>query len=181
MSDGSSFWYTEGVLDNNTIFKVNPKTNTKTLLFDTARLRQILTVLSKHESPYKGIPFEEFAFVEGEKVVKFTVENKDFILQLDTYSITQVPVLSEEEQRRLVLQITRKETRYPDMDLIEICSPDGRWLKDRNVWLRSTVDGKRVQFTTDGKEGYAYRDSPEVIYPKTRLFLNKIRELENGR
>ena len=76
----------------------------KTALFDTARLRQALTTLLKHEPPYKGVPFEEFAFVEGEKAVKFTVDGKEFILRLDNYSITRVPALSEAEKSWLVPQ-----------------------------------------------------------------------------
>ena len=39
MADGSSFWYAEGAPDNTVIYKVDPKANTKTPMFDTARLR----------------------------------------------------------------------------------------------------------------------------------------------
>ncbi|MCH7807098.1 MAG: DPP IV N-terminal domain-containing protein, partial [Proteobacteria bacterium] len=169
MADGSSFWYAEGAPGNTVIWRVDPVANTKTTLFDTARLRQALTALLDLEPPYQGLPFAEFAFVEGEKAVRFTVENKDFILRLETYTITQVPALSEQEKNRLVPQIARKGAGFPDMDLIEIRSPDGRWfafLKDRNVWLRSTADDKRVQLTTDGKEGYEWRDVPLRSYSK---------------
>lgn len=38
-----------------------------------------------------------------------------------------------------------------------------------------------VQLDVPLVTGYAYRDSPEVIYPQIRLFLKKIRELEDGR
>ena len=44
MADGSSFWYADGAPDNTIIYKVDPKTNTKAPLFDTARLRQALAV-----------------------------------------------------------------------------------------------------------------------------------------
>ncbi len=40
---------------------------------------------------------------KAEKAVKFTVEGKEFILQVDTYTISRVPALSEEEKKRLVL------------------------------------------------------------------------------
>ncbi len=166
MKDGSSFWYTEGAPENTIIYKVNPEANTKTPLFDTARLREALG----HKLPHQGLPFEKFAFVgEGEQAVKFTVEDKQFILQLDSCAVTPAPSVSEEEQRRLVPQIARKGAGFPDMDLMEIRSPDGRWfafLKDRNVWLRSTTDGRRVQLTTDGKEGYEWRDVPLRSYSK---------------
>ncbi len=38
-----------------------------------------------------------------------------------------------------------------------------------------------VQLDVPLVTGYAYRDSPEVIYSRIRLFLKKIRELEDGR
>ena len=170
MADGSSFWYAEGAPENTIIYQVDPKANTKTPLFDTARLRQALAALLGDEPPNNGLPFEEFTFVdERETAVSFTVEDQVFILQLDSYAVTPAPTVSEEEQRRLVPQITREGAGYPDLDLMEIRSPDGRWfafLKDRNVWLRSTADGTRVQLTIDGKEGYEWRDVPVRTYSK---------------
>ena len=43
MADGSSFWYAEGGPAHTVIYKVDPAANTKTPLFDTARLRDALT------------------------------------------------------------------------------------------------------------------------------------------
>ena len=152
MVDGSSFWYAEGAPGNTVIWKVDPKANSKTPLFDTARLRQALTSALGREPPYQDLPFDKFNFVEGEKAVKFTVEDKEFILQLDTYTITPVPPLSEEEKSRLIPQII--QTRPERM---EVLSHDGRWfagLKDYNLWLRSAVDGHSVQLTTDGIEDH---------------------------
>ena len=157
MADGSSFWYAEGAPANTVIFKVDPRANTKSPLFDTARLRQELKAVLGHEPPYQGLPFEEFTFVDGEQAVKFSVENRQFILQLDSYTIAHVPPLSEEEQNRLVPQIVREGGDWPDM--MEVLSPDGRWfggVKEQNLWLRSTVDGRSVQLTTDGVEDYGW-------------------------
>lgn len=154
MADGSSFWYAEGAPANTVIWKVDPKTNTKTPLFDTARLRKALTPLLGHEPPYQGLPFEDFSFVDGEKAVKFTVENKEFILQLDTYALTLAPVLSEQEKNRLP-QIVH----HPLGDLPEVASPDGHWfasVKEHDIWLRSGSDGHSVQLTTGGIEDYEW-------------------------
>ncbi len=48
MADSSSFWYAEGPPDNTVIWRVDPKTNNKTALFDAARLRQALSALIGH-------------------------------------------------------------------------------------------------------------------------------------
>ncbi len=160
MADGSSFWYAEGAPANTVIWKVDPKANTKTPQFDTPRLRRALTDALGHEPPYKGLPFDKFTFVDDEKAIKFTVEDKEFILQLDTYTISRVPALSEAEKSRLVPQIVRKSFPRTWPDLMEVLSPDGRWfasLKEHNLWLRSTYDGRRVQLTTDGSKDYGWR------------------------
>ncbi len=163
MADGSSFWYAEGAPANTVIYKVDPKANTKTPLFDTARLRKELTPLLGHEPPYQGLPFNTFTFVdEGEQTVKFTVEDKAFTLQLDTYTITRVPPappLSEEEKSRLVPQIVRKRFPRTGPNIMEVLSPDRRWfagIKDHNLWLRSADDGRLVQLTTNGIEDYEW-------------------------
>ncbi|MFQ5791349.1 MAG: DPP IV N-terminal domain-containing protein [Acidobacteriota bacterium] len=148
MADGSSFWYAEGGPENTVIWKVDPKANTKIPLFDTARLRQALTPMLGHELPYQGLPFAEFTFVDdSETAVNFTVEDKEFILQLDTYTITRAPDLSKEEKSRLVPQTG------------EVPSPDRRWFassKDHNIWLRSSYDGRSAPLTTDGIKDYEW-------------------------
>ena len=160
MADGLSFWYAEGAPANTVIWKVDPRVNTKTPLFDTARLRQALIPLLGHEPPYPGLPFEEFTFLDdSETAVKFTVEGKEFILRLDTYAITGAPVLSEPERSRVVPQAVRRGffAQYPPV--MEVLSPDRRWfasLKEHNLWLRSTYDGRSVQITTDGVKDYQW-------------------------
>ena len=148
MADGSSFWYAEGAPGNIVIYKVDPRADTKTPLFDTARLRKALTSLLGHEPPFKGLPFDTFTFVdEGEQTIKFTVEDKEFILRLDTYRMSRAPTLSEDEKSRLAPKP------------VEVVSPDGRWfagIKEHNVWLRSTTDGRSVQLTTDGVKDYSW-------------------------
>ncbi|MCA1607578.1 MAG: DPP IV N-terminal domain-containing protein, partial [Acidobacteria bacterium] len=147
MADGSSFWYTEGASDNTVIWKVDPKANTKKLLFDTLRLRQSLRKVLGHEPPYRGLPFSDFSFVDGGQAVKFGVEAKEFVLHLDTYTITPVPVSSEEGKER----VTPKRGEVP--------SPDGRWIatvKEYNLWLRPTGDGREVQLTNDGVKDYEW-------------------------
>lgn len=96
IADGSSFWYAEGVPENIIIYKVDPKANTKTLLFDAERLHQALTPLFGHEPPYQGPPFDTSTFMDGEKAVKFTVEDKVFVFRLDTYAITLSLPVSEQ-------------------------------------------------------------------------------------
>ncbi|MCH7601947.1 MAG: DPP IV N-terminal domain-containing protein [Planctomycetes bacterium] len=177
MADGSSFWYAEGAPDNTVIYKVDPKANTKTPLFDTARLRQALTPTLGHEPPYKGLPFEEFTFVdENETAVSFTVEDKVFVLLLDSYAITRAPIPSEEEKMRQVPRVTRNPSSWGDFT--EVLSPDRRWfvgVKDNNLWLRSTSDGRSIQLTTDGIKDYWWDNSEAKWAPSgPKLAVTKV-------
>jgi dipeptidyl aminopeptidase/acylaminoacyl peptidase len=147
MADGSSFWYAEGSPENTIIWKVDPVANTKEPLFDTARLREVLTRALGHAPPHRGLPFSEFSFVDGEQAVKFRAEDKESNLRLGTFTITVMPFLSEEEKER----VTPKRG--------EVVSPDGRWIatvKDYNLWLKSTEDGSEMQLTSDGIEDYEW-------------------------
>ena len=160
MANGSSFWYAEAAPADTVIWKVDPRANTKTPLFDTARLREALTTLLGHELPYQGLPFDKFTFVDSESAVRFTVEGQAFILELDTYKINRVPPLSEAEKGRWVPRIARKAySGGGERNIMEVLSPDRRWfagLKDYNLWLRSTYDGRSVQITTDGVQDFEW-------------------------
>ena len=128
-------------------------------LFDTVRLRNSLTSLLAHELPYKGLPFKELTFVNGENEVKFAVENKEFILNLDTYTIAHAPPLSEAEKKRFVPQFVREGQFLGLPAVMEVLSPDRLWfagIRDHNLWLRSTYDGRREPLTADGIKGYEW-------------------------
>ncbi len=182
MADGSSFWYAEGAPANTVIWKVDPRASAKTPLFDTARLRQALTRLLGHEPPYQGLPFEELSFVdESEQAAKFTVEGKEFILQLDTYTITRAPVLSSEEKDRLVARVVEQGFvgGAPSWgDIKDVLSRDRRWfagLENRNLSLRSTYDGRTQALTTDGIEDYFWTmDDAHWSPDSLRLAVKKI-------
>jgi hypothetical protein len=101
MADGSSFWYAEGAPANTILYKVDPRENTKSPLLDPARVRRVLTAVLGHDPPYQGVPFDEFSFVDStEKAIKFTVENRQFVLDFDTYELIPAHPLHEVEQTR---------------------------------------------------------------------------------
>jgi len=159
MADGNSFWYAEGAPDATVILKVDPAADTKEPLFDSERLRRALTPVLGHEPPYKGLPFSKFAFVDGEKAVKFTVEKKEFKCRLDTYEINQIPPQSQKERERFIPRIAHKGMFGGDAPVMEILSPDKRWflgVKDYNLCLRSTYDGRIEPLTDCGVKDYEW-------------------------
>lgn len=139
MADGNSFWYVQGLPENTVIYFVDPKANTKKELFDVVRLRKELASILGHTPPGHGVPFRDFTFLNQEKKVEFNVEGKEFILELDTYTINKVSKAPVEE------------TQPPRGDTL--LSPNNLWIatiKDFNLWIRSTADLSKIQITDDG-------------------------------
>jgi len=166
MKDGNSFWYAEGAPENTVIYKVDPPANTKEPLFDTLRIREALKPLLGHDPAYKGLPFDSFTFVEEGKTIRFTVEGKDLICNLDTYTITaapETPLIVAGKSWMLPRLIERK----PHPPMMEIPSPDGKWFlheKDHNIWLRSSNDGRMMPLTEDGIEDYGWYITVPPMY-----------------
>jgi dipeptidyl-peptidase-4 len=177
MMDGSTFWYAEGAPDNTVIWRVDPKANAKTALFDTARVRKALAPLLGHEPPHSGLPFNEFSFLNGEKQARFTVENRDFVLQLGPHLITLLPSSSEDQKNRTDDRFVGKGLFAGARGVREVNSPDHRWsalTRDHNLWLRSSADDRSVQMTTDGIHGYEWDVEGAVWSPNSlRLAVRK--------
>ena len=160
MQDGSSFWFAEGAPDSTIIYKVDPEANTRVVLIDPERLRQALTPLLGHEPPGRGLPFEAFEFQDDENSVKVTLEEKDFVLRLDTYEIRESPAADVSHAIPQSIPIPG-EPDWPASR--ELLSPDGRWLlgfKDNNLMLRSTLDGRTIPLTSDGVEDHLWFPFP---------------------
>lgn len=160
MSDGRCFWYAEGAPANTVIYKVDPEANTKRLLFDVGRLRKALSTLLGHDPPHKGLPFTDFSFT-GENTVQFSVEKKLFECQLDNYDVKLVPPTTPEEKARLAPKRFFREGHLMPriMSGIDVLSPDrSRFaaIKEYNLWLRSTSDGRLEQITSCGAQGFEW-------------------------
>jgi dipeptidyl-peptidase-4 len=153
MNDGNSFWYSEGSRDNTVIYKVDPIKNTKEPLFDAQCLRQALIPLLGSEPSQKGLPFQTFAFVEGEKAVEFMIEKKKFIMDLDSYTVKPAPSLSEKINIHTQPRKIEKRFYSEDADLMEVSSPDRRWFlgtENYNLYLRSQQNSRMERLTEDG-------------------------------
>ena len=167
MADGNIFWYADGAPDETVIYKVDPEARATTPLFDTERLRGVLAAELGHEPPSRGVPFDRFDFQNGERAVRFTVEERHFVLELDTYALSGAAGPSEAERRRQP-QVFRERFPTTGGPIRELPSPDGRWLareQDHNVWLRSTADDRLVPLTSDGVEHHEWRLAPYATQP----------------
>ncbi len=158
MSDGNSFWYAEGAPENTVIWKVDPVTNTRKPMFDTDRLRQSMAKVLGHEPACSGVPFDSFEYLERGETVRFEVEDRHFVLRLEDYELREVEPPSAEE---LELKTPRTwHGRYGWLNPSETLSPDGRWfagIENRNLYFRSTSDGRKVAVTNDGEPDHEWQ------------------------
>ena len=108
MPDGSQFWFAEGGPQNRVLYKVDPASNTKSELFEVARLREALTEAVGHEPAGMGVPFDQISFV-GPTKVQFSLEGVSWILDLENYALSKQaapnsfsisPYLISEAQRK---------------------------------------------------------------------------------
>jgi dipeptidyl aminopeptidase/acylaminoacyl peptidase len=180
MADGRSFWFAEGAPDDTVIIKVDPRSNSRNPLFDTTRLRGSLARALGHEAPYKGLPFQSFAFGDGERTIRFTVEGKEWACDLGTYEVKALPPPSEEEKKRAERLTPLTIRNLLGAESGEILSPDSRWFagtKDFNLYLRSASDDQVIPLTSDGLEGYGWdiwNASPQWSPDSSKLAITKV-------
>ncbi len=164
LPDGSSFWYAEGGPQNTVIQKVDPASNAVTPLFDVSRLREALADDLGYEPPDLGVPFRTFEF-KGPDEVGFEVEGNEYRLNLRTYRLSrQFPLavgggidldyLASERDRVTPRKFWKDKFMLQGRaQQPEKLSPDGKWfvsVRNNNVYLRATVDGRYVPLTNDG-------------------------------
>jgi dipeptidyl aminopeptidase/acylaminoacyl peptidase len=185
MDDGQSFWFVEGQPDQTVIYKADPALGTTEPLFDTERLRAALTPVLGHDPPYRGLPFESFAFLGGgEEAIRFEVEGRAFRLEIGSYSVAALP--SDADQvARATPQVVRRGFPSGAPDIMEVPSPDGDWLlseKDYDLWLRSAMDGNTQVLIDDGEVDYAWQiDGAQWAPDATRVAVMKVDTRDNVR
>jgi dipeptidyl-peptidase-4 len=120
MADGNSFWYAEGASETTVIWKVDP--------------------VAKSKEPL-------FSFANTKETVRFSVEKRDFEVDLGSNPVRVAESRSDDA----------RETLKPERD--ETLSPNGQWavsIRDHNIWLRSSGDNRRFQITANGVNDYAW-------------------------
>lgn len=162
MPDGSGFWYAEGSPTDVSISRIDLSSNSKTPLFDVSRVRAEMAKELNYEPPGRGLPFSQFAFT-GPGAIQFSFSGSEYSLDLKSYAIQRLPSPAPSmgpwmvgERDRMTPRLFRKESflLVGEMDFPESLSPDGRWLasvKENNLSLRSTYDGREFPLTDDGE------------------------------
>jgi dipeptidyl aminopeptidase/acylaminoacyl peptidase len=164
--DGA-LWYVEGGPEDTVIQRVDPATGETAPLFDVAAVRASLAAATGHEPPYRGLPFD--AFREDERGrVGFDYEGKRWRLDPRTNAVERL----DDEPERLRPR-TYLGRAFPYLveasEFPERRSPNGQWfagVRDHDVVLRSTKDGREQRLTHDGTLEQPWEVDPrDVVDP----------------
>lgn len=152
LDDGNRFWFTDGEPDSLVIWKVDPIRQTKTEFFDVARLRAVLAEALDKDPPGRGVPFRRISIDEEEGTARFRLNDRDIVLDLETYEVSLPPREVDEEVADPEVIREFEGVRRP---LREVASNRGDWfatIHDRNLWIRSPATNDSIQLTEDGIE-----------------------------
>lgn len=148
IDDSSRFWYERELADGEEFVLVDAEENTQGPAFDHARLADTLSSVTGETHEADDLPFDWISFVEDEEAIEFKVEDTTWRCSVTDYTCTEQ---SGEEQPAGL-------------------SPDGKWqafVRDHNLFVRSTESGREIQLTRDGQEEYGYaqplRSLPEMV------------------
>ena len=109
-------------------YKVDPRTGSKTPVFDTTKLRRVLAAHLGREPGDAGVPFLHFSWNEKEASVRFRLEDQDLVCRLDSYIVSAVPPALLEEEKLRAPKFVEKGYWAEDPDIFEAPSPDERRL-----------------------------------------------------
>ncbi len=136
----SRFWYRIRTREGKEFILVDPKKKTKNPAFDHERLAVSLSKASGKSIKPGELPFDRLEFIEKGQVIKFKIDKINWRCNLKTY-----------ECQRIVPEKPKNPS--------ESKSPDEKWVafvKDFNLFIRSTDTLEEFQLTTDGEEKYDY-------------------------
>jgi dipeptidyl aminopeptidase/acylaminoacyl peptidase len=152
MADRRSFWFLEQRGDTSAALKVDPATGTVSPLLDRAKTREALRRALGYEPPHHGLPFPTFSLAPDEQAVLFELDGRRWRLDLAGY-----------QARPLGPVAPGGPGAGTGPRPGESASPDGRWfarVEGGNLWLRSPIDGRSLQLTTDGADRHGYLGPP---------------------
>ncbi|HET6573112.1 MAG TPA: DUF885 family protein [Fimbriiglobus sp.] len=176
-AEGTRFWYRNDLKAGTHEFVlVDAEKGTKATAFDHAKLAAALSKASGKEYAADRLPFDEIAFRDGGKSVRFDAADATWTCDLGTYECTRVSQKSEvrnqKSEKIMPDEPAVDEPASPWVTEVEAAqqprrrqppdrsprSPDGRWtalVKDENVCLRD-ADGKETALTRDGTAECGY-------------------------
>ena len=145
------FWYQRINPKGADFVLVDPEKNTSSPAFDHARLAARLSQATRQSYTPDELPFSNFEFVDGEKAVRFKIDDARWSCTLTSYECHE---------------------EHPPEQANENLSPNKRWaayVSEHNLYLRDVSTGTVLQLTRDGVAGWDYA----TPLPSLRLLVDQ--------
>jgi len=181
------FWYRNDLRDDCKEFiLVDAEKGTREDAFDHKKLAEVLSKASGKEYSAEKLPFDEIEFIKDGYAVEFEVDGIRWMCDLKTYECTRArraegakdrDVEEQADDRRRRRQ--RPEGRPPEDQPVK--SPDGKWeafVKDYNLFLRSTFTQEVYALTYDGSEDHYYSGEVSWSPDSKKLITNIVKPAE---
>ena len=140
------FWFRSHKESGHEFVIVDPIKRNRVPAFDHNRLASTLSVLMDTTFEGHKLPFHEFKFLAGNKVIQFFVSDSiRWECDIINYNCSGPDTVFK-----------RKDWERP--------SPDGKWLafeRDENLWVRNIIDNQEKQLSFDGIKDHGYAVVPE--------------------
>ena len=138
------FWYRKLTANGSEFILVDALKGTRGAAFDQQKLAAVLSQTTGKTYTASMLPFQTISYSPDKKFITFSVSNKPYKLDVDTY--------------KLIADSTAK-LPSPKMNNNEVLSPDSSkaaFIKDYNLWMREINSNKLTQLTTDGVQYFGY-------------------------
>ena len=138
--DKSGCWFIDYSKDNKSYKTVEFKNNEVKELFDHKRLAEAFNKIEGNDVQATNLSLSTIQ--KSTNGLTFVFNNKNYKLNLDSYELT------EEKKKE-----QKKQNQF------ESTSPDRNWIayvKDYNLFIKSTKNNRSYQLSFDGKRGYEY-------------------------
>jgi dipeptidyl aminopeptidase/acylaminoacyl peptidase len=142
MAGGNRFWYRVNTPRGGEFVLVDPERNTRTLVFDNARLAAAMSVANDTSYDPVKLPFTSFEFADhgaNERVIEFKASARRFACDIASYTCSVGDTLPTNP--------------------VYVRSPDGAWeafVREHNLYVRPAEGGDSIQLTDDGQRFWAY-------------------------
>jgi len=141
--DDGRFWYRTTVPNGSAFFLVDPTRNTRTPVFDQARLATALSAATGGRITGERLPFQSFDLQKDGTGITVSVQGRRW--SCDTQRYACAPADSGPASRRAPANSS--------------VSPDGRtaaYIRDNDLWAMDLATGRETRLTTDGIEDFGY-------------------------
>jgi dipeptidyl aminopeptidase/acylaminoacyl peptidase len=184
--DNNRFWYRHDLRGGEKEFiVVDAEHGVRQAAFDHDKLSAALSKAAGKPYAARRLPFDSLEFVEGDKVIRFQVEQTTWQCNLATYecvrvrektgrlpsaaeALVEAPVAAPADDLSLLQTPMDEGAAAPQPNRPgrgrrspppSPRSPDGKWtafIKGNDVYVRATESGQEIRLSSDGREGNAY-------------------------